>query len=274
RRAAASRPQAGRAGGQQVRHAGIGAAGRRVLQAGHGPAAVRQQPAEPWQAGAAPPHPPAPARDGRGGAAGGRAEAGHRRPPRDADLTLAVVGGRDTAKGTFINCLVHEERMIVSEVAGTTRDSVDVRFERDGKVFLAIDTAGVRRKKSVASDVEFYSLARAERSIRRADVVLLFFDPRLRVSKVDKQLADYILEQQKPAIFVINKWDLMKEYMPTGRFAEYVQAMFPMLDFVPLAFITSTEGRNVFKLLNLAQNLHKQACARVPTGDLNRLVHD
>ncbi|MFL5342462.1 MAG: ribosome biogenesis GTPase Der [Gemmataceae bacterium] len=194
--------------------------------------------------------------------------------PTDIAMKLAIVGRRNTGKSTFINSLAQTSRMIVSEVAGTTRDSVDVRFERDGKAFLAIDTAGVRRKKSLASDVEFYSLARAQRSIRRADVVLLFFDPRLRVSKVDKQLAEYILEQHKPAIFVINKWDLMKEYMPTGRYGEYMQATFPMLDFVPLAFITATEGKNTWKLLNLAQNLFKQSSARVPTGDLNRLVQE
>src|SRR5207249_4132787 len=107
-------------------------------------------------------------------------------PKVEVAMKLAIVGRRNTGKSTFINSLAHSERMIVSEVPGTTRDSVDVRFERDGKVFIAIDTAGVRRKKSIDSDIEFYSMARAERSIRRADVVLLFLDPRVRISKVDK----------------------------------------------------------------------------------------
>jgi GTP-binding protein len=193
--------------------------------------------------------------------------------PRNVEMKVAIVGRRNTGKSTFINSLAQAERMIVSEVAGTTRDSVDVRFERDGKSFLAIDTAGVRRKKSLASDVEFYSLTRAQRSIRRADVVMLFFDPRLRVSKVDKQLAEYIQELYKPAIFVINKWDLMKDAMETGRYAEYMSAMFPMVEYVPMAFITAQQGKNVWKLLNLAQNLHKQASTRVTTGDLNRVIH-
>src|SRR5262249_31163782 len=105
-------------------------------------------------------------------------------PPKDVALKLAIVGRRNTGKSTFINSLAQSERMIVSEGRGTTRDSVDVRFERDGLTFVAIDTAGVRRKRSVSGDIEFYSLARAERSIRRADVVLLFFDPRVRISKV------------------------------------------------------------------------------------------
>lgn len=203
----------------------------------------------------------------------------HLPPPQDdeadkvePDLKLAIVGRRNTGKSTFINSLAQSERMIVSEVAGTTRDSVDVRFERDGKAFVAIDTAGVRRRGSIASDVEFYSLARAERSIRRADVVLLFFDARLKVSKVDKQLADYILENHKPAVFVVNKWDLLKQALPTGTFADYLRKVFPSLDYVPIAFTTAKEGRNVHAVLNLAQNLYKQASARVSTGDLNRVV--
>jgi GTP-binding protein len=191
--------------------------------------------------------------------------------PGEVALKVAIVGRRNTGKSTFINCLAQSERMIVSEIPGTTRDSVDVRFQRDGKTFIAIDTAGVRRKGSVQDDVEFYSLARAERSIRRADVVLLFFDAQLKVSKVDKQLAEYILEQHKPAVFVVNKWDLMTP-MPTGKMADYLHGTFPSLDFVPLAFITAKSGKNVHAVLNLAQNLHKQAGARVSTGDLNRVL--
>jgi GTP-binding protein len=191
---------------------------------------------------------------------------------RDVAMKLAIVGRRNTGKSTFINALAESERMIVSEVAGTTRDSVDVRFERDGKMFIAIDTAGVRRKKSVKGDIEFYSMARAERSIRRADVVMMFFDPRWTVSKVDKQLAEYILENHKPAIFVVNKWDLAKPQIATGEFADYLRKVFPTLDYVPIAFITAKDGRNVHKLLNLAQNLFKQAAARVSTSDLNRVL--
>jgi GTPase len=192
-------------------------------------------------------------------------------PKLDVTLKLAIVGRRNTGKSTFINCLAQSERTIVSEIPGTTRDSVDVRFERDGKVILAIDTAGVRKKKSVGSDIEFYSMARAERSIRRADVVLLFLDAREDISKVDKQLAGYVLEQHKPAIFVVNKWDLMKP-MPTSKFGAYVQAMFPNLNYLPIAFITAKKNKNVQVVLNLAQNLHKQASARVETSELNRVL--
>jgi GTP-binding protein len=192
--------------------------------------------------------------------------------PAPVEMKLAIVGRRNTGKSTFINCLAQSERMIVSEVAGTTRDSVDVRFERDGKVFIAIDTAGVRKKGKVHSDVEFYSLARAERSIRRADVVLLFHDSVKSISRVDKQLSAYVLEHYKPAIFVVNKWDLLVKDLSTGEFADYLRKVYPSLDYVPIAFITAKDGRNVHAVLNLAQNLHKQASARVATGDLNRLL--
>jgi GTPase len=192
--------------------------------------------------------------------------------PESVELKLAIVGRRNVGKSTFINQLAQEERVIVSEVAGTTRDSIDVRFERDGKTFLAIDTAGVRKRKSLADSIEFYSLHRAERSIRRADVVLLFLDPRLRISRVDKQLAEYVIEHHKPAIFVVNKWDLAREKTTMERWGAYLRKIFSMLDYVPIAFITAKEGKNVYRLLNLAQNLHKQAGRRARTGELNRVL--
>jgi GTP-binding protein len=193
-------------------------------------------------------------------------------PPAPVELKLAIVGRRNVGKSTFINSLAKAERVIVSEVPGTTRDSIDVRFERDDRAFLAIDTAGVRKRRSLATDIEFYSLHRAQRSIRRADVVMHFFDPRLRISRVDKQLAEYIVEEHKPAIFVVNKWDLAKDTIPTEKWADYLRSVFPMLEHVPIAFVTAKSGKNVYRLLNLAQQLHKQAGKRVKTGELNRVV--
>ena len=192
--------------------------------------------------------------------------------PEEAALMIAIVGRRNAGKSTFINSLAGAERVIVSEVPGTTRDSVDVRFERDGKSYIAIDTAGVRKKSTLASDVEFYSLHRAQRSIRRADVVLHFFDARHRIGRVDKQLAEYIVEENKPAIFVMNKWDLVKDSLGTDKMGEYVRAMFPMLEHVPIAFVTALKGKNSLRLLQLAVQLNKQAGVRVSTGDLNRAI--
>ncbi len=193
-------------------------------------------------------------------------------PQEEPAMKLAIVGRRNVGKSTFINTLAGQERVITSEVAGTTRDSIDVRFELDGLSLVAIDTPGLRRRKSINSNVDFYGTHRAQRSVRRADVVLLFFDPREGVSRVEKQLADYIAEQYKPCIFVVNKWDLYAEEIETGRYADYLRETFPTLWNVPVAFITGQTGRNVKKLLNHAQMLFKQSRSRIGTSELNRLV--
>ena len=187
-------------------------------------------------------------------------------------MKVAIVGRRNVGKSTFVNTLAQAERMIVSEVPGTTRDSVDVRFELDGKAILAIDTPGLRRRQSIATDIDFYSMHRAHRSIRRADVVLLFFDAAEQISKVDRQLCDYVAQQYKPCIFVVNKWDLLAQATPTGNWADYVRDTFRMMAYVPIAFVTGRTGKNAKTLLNHAQMLFKQSLSRVPTPQLNRLV--
>ncbi|MGN1065092.1 MAG: GTP-binding protein, partial [Thermoguttaceae bacterium] len=172
-----------------------------------------------------------------------------------------------------VNTLAQEERVIASPIPGTTRDCVDVRFEMDGKSFIAIDTPGFMRKKSIGSDLDFYALTRAERSIRMADVVFMFFDCSLQIAKMDKQLVSLIESYNKPCIFVVNKWDKMVEYkMPTGRWAEYLRETFATMWHVPIAFITGMTGKNVQKLLQHANALYKQSKMRVPTNKLNKLV--
>ncbi|MCL4109010.1 UNVERIFIED_CONTAM: hypothetical protein GTU68_052648 [Idotea baltica] len=187
------------------------------------------------------------------------------------ELKLAIVGRRNVGKSTFINQLAQSERVIVSEVAGTTRDSIDIRFEMDEKSFVAIDTPGVRKRKSLANDIEYYGLVRAKRSIRRASVVLMFFDCRETISKVDKQLVAEIQENFKPCVFVINKWDL-KDDMTTEKWDEYLTKTFASMRHVPMAFITAMDNKNTKQLINLCQTIYKQARIRVSTGRLNRLL--
>lgn len=189
-------------------------------------------------------------------------------------MKMAIVGRRNVGKSTFINTVANSERMIVSEIPGTTRDSVDVRFEMDGKVFVAIDTPGLRRSGSVKSNIDFYGTHRAKRSVRRADVVLMFFDASQRISKVDKQLCGYIADNYKPCVFVVNKWDLYYNQMPTERWVTYLRDTFQTMWHVPIAFITGETGKNVKALLNHSQMLFKQSRERVPTSQLNRLVRD
>jgi GTP-binding protein len=200
--------------------------------------------------------------------------------PADAVMKIAAVGRPNTGKSTLINTLARAERMIVSERPGTTRDSVDVHFELDGLPFLAIDTAGIKRQSKIRDNLDFYSVHRAQRSIRRADVVLLFLDPTQGITRLDKQLADYIAQERKPCIFTINKWDLMMKDPADasqgnmGRFANLVQHSFRTMSYMPMAFITAQTGKNVKAVINLSQSLYKQAQKRVGTGTLNRIVRE
>ena len=189
------------------------------------------------------------------------------------EMKVAIVGRRNVGKSTFVNALAKEERVIASPVAGTTRDSIDVRFEVDGHSFLAIDTPGLRRTKSRKSDIDFYSTHRAERSIRRADVVLMLFDATEPVGKVDKQLVDLIVEQQKPVLFVVNKWDLYAGDVERSEWAQYLRDTFRTMPWAPIAFVTAQTGRNVKAAIDTTQRLFRQSQARVPTAALNTMIH-
>jgi GTP-binding protein len=176
--------------------------------------------------------------------------------PKDVELRIAIVGKRNAGKSAFTNAIAGSERVIVSEIPGTTRDSVDVRFEKDGRTFVVIDTAGVRKKSKLADSIEFYSSVRAERSIRRADVVLLLIDAAEPLSQVDKKLALYVAEEYKPCILVVNKWDLAVGKANTDDYAEYIGKIFPQLSYAPIAFTTATESKNIQSVLDLACELY------------------
>ncbi|MCH2211211.1 MAG: ribosome biogenesis GTPase Der [Fuerstiella sp.] len=189
------------------------------------------------------------------------------------ELKLAIVGRRNVGKSTFINQLAETERVIVSEIAGTTRDSIDIRFDVDGRTFVAIDTPGVRKRKSIANSIEFYGLVRARRSIRRSDIVLMFFDATRTISKVDKQLVEEISKHHRPCIFVVNKWDLgQRESMTIEAWSEYLTGTFASMRHVPIAVLTARDGRNIRQLVNLTQVISKQAHRRMSTGKLNRVL--
>jgi GTP-binding protein len=186
-------------------------------------------------------------------------------------MRLAVVGQRNAGKSTLINALAREERMIVSEIPGTTRDAVDVIFERDGRSFVAIDTAGVRRKRSHQDAIDFYSDARAHKSIRRGDVIVLLFDVTQRLASIDKELARYALDHHKPVIVAANKWDLVQGLTPDD-FRAYLEQELPALSFAPVTFLSAKEGQGVEETMKLALELYEQAQFRVSTGELNRVL--
>jgi GTP-binding protein len=144
-------------------------------------------------------------------------------------MKIAIVGKQNVGKSSLVNAIVGSERVIVSETPGTTRDAIDVRFEKDGKTIVVIDTAGIRKKSKMADSIEFYSFVRATKSITRADVVLFMIDATADVSDVDKKIARFIADEYKSCIIVVNKWDLAKETAVTGNYEEYLTKTLPGL---------------------------------------------
>jgi len=203
------------------------------------------------------------------GRLGGRAVEPREKP----GLRLAIVGKRNVGKSTLINHLAGFERVIVSEIPGTTRDAIDVHVRRGEREYVLIDTPGFRKKGKVSSSVEFYSVARAQRSVRRCDVAILMIDALARVSRVDKSLGSYIVSQLKPCIIAVNKCDLLDE-IASDKYSEYLSQELPGLGFAPIAFISAKTGTNVGSLFGLAAALHQQVCTRVSTARLNRALQE
>ncbi|UYV12415.1 MAG: ribosome biogenesis GTPase Der [Phycisphaera sp.] len=198
-------------------------------------------------------------------------------PP--ADLSIAVIGKRNAGKSTLVNALAGAERVIVSEIAGTTRDAIDVLVEKDGKRIIVIDTAGMRRKKSFQGKVEWFAFDRVQRAIDRADVVMLMIDSTEPTSQVDQQLAMLCQNAFKPTILAVNKWDLAEgrtddkgRPVTPERYEKYVREGFKGLPFAPIALLSAKAGLNIDGVLELAFDLKKQAHERVSTGALNRLI--
>jgi len=186
---------------------------------------------------------------------------------------IAVVGRRNVGKSSFCNVLAREERCIVSPLAGTTRDAVDLMLEKDGKRFCLVDTAGLRRMKEAEGPVEFFSQVRTERAIRRADVVLLMLAAKDGVSTTDRKTADLILEDHKPCLIVLNKWDEAEaENMSTGDFVKYIEGRLPTLRHAPVAFTTAITGKRCWQTMDVALELYGQSSTQVGTPELNKII--
>jgi len=202
-------------------------------------------------------------------------------PEPDVDLKLAIVGKRNAGKSTLVNTLAGAPRVIVSEIAGTTRDAIDVKFEMGGRSIMAIDTAGLRRKKSFQNQIEWYALDRSERAISRADVVVLLIDAESRISQVDEQLAQVAVASHKPVVIVVNKWDAVEgraddkgRPVTPERYENYVRKELKGLAFAPIALMSARAGTNIRGVIDLAFELFEQASERVGTGRLNRIVRE
>lgn len=191
----------------------------------------------------------------------------------DKPLSFAIVGKRNSGKSTLVNQLCGEERVIVSELPGTTRDAIDVEFLLDGQRMLAIDTAGVRKKKSLEHAIELFSHTRATESIRRADVVVHMFDVREEVSQVDKSVAAYCARAHKPVLLVGNKIDLVEDF-DLEKWDAYLRQQLPALEHAPVAFLSAKEGRNVRAAMNILFDLRKQSQTKFATPKLNEVLQE
>jgi len=188
---------------------------------------------------------------------------------------IAFVGKRNAGKSSLVNRLAGSDRVIVSDRPGTTRDSVDVIFERDGQRFVAIDTAGVRRRGRADDAVDFYGQVRSERAVRRADVVALVIDATTPVGRIDKRIARLAAEAYKPCVLTVNKWDLARAARPgltAEAYGEYLLDRLPQLYYAPLAVTSAHTGENLWGLVRVCLQLADRACTQVGTGALNRAL--
>jgi GTPase len=189
---------------------------------------------------------------------------------------IAIVGRPNVGKSSLINCIVRSERAIVSELPGTTRDAIDIVYERDGLKFVFIDTAGIRRRGRVSSSAEVFSVMRAERSIRRADLCILVIDLTMGVTSQDKRIAGLIQKAQQPAIVVLNKWDLVEprrgRKLSAKQLIEEARSRLFFLDYAPVLITSAFTGENIDRLFASIQKIQQAARKRIGTGVLNRLL--
>jgi GTP-binding protein len=193
----------------------------------------------------------------------------------DETIKIAVIGKPNTGKSSFVNAIVGENRVIVSEIPGTTRDSIDTPFVWDGEKYTLIDTAGIRRKSRVTEDIERYSVIRAIAAIERSDVCLLMIDAAEGLTDQDKKIAGLAHEAGKGIVVVINKWDLIKK--ETSTMEEYrrkVRRELPFMSYAPEVFISVKENQRVRKVLEIAAVVSENRSMRIPTGQLNSLIQD
>ena len=193
----------------------------------------------------------------------------------DESLKIAVVGKPNAGKSSLCNKLLGIERTIVSSIAGTTRDAIDSKFELNGKKYTLIDTAGIRKKRSVDEDVEYYSVLRSFAAIRRADVCIMMIDAVDGITEQDVKILGYVHEQGKPSIVCMNKWDLVeKDTYTINKFDATLQEALKFMDYFKSVYISAKTGLRTEKLLKIAEEVHENAHFRVSTGKLNDMIID
>jgi GTP-binding protein len=193
----------------------------------------------------------------------------------DDAIRVAFIGRPNVGKSSLLNALVGEERVMVSDVAGTTRDAVDTRIEVDGQPYVLVDTAGIRRRGKVYENVEKYSVLRALRAIERTDVAFVVIDGKEGVTEQDKRVAGHALDAGCAIGFLVNKWDIVdKDDKTAQRFTEQLREAFPFMRWAPVQFVSALTGQRVHRILPLAREMAEMHAMRVATSTLNSVIQE
>jgi GTP-binding protein len=174
-------------------------------------------------------------------------------------LKIAIVGKRNVGKSTLVNTLLGEQRVIVSEIPGTTRDSINVLLEYKGKSYVIVDTAGLRKRQKISEPVDLFSRARVIKSIGASDIVIFLIDVTQEITHVDKKIGNIIEKFVKPCIIALNKWDLVPDNITPEQFVKYVNEAMPVLSFAPIVFLSAKTGFNAHEILPVADDLNRRA---------------
>ena len=191
----------------------------------------------------------------------------------DSRIKFSIIGRPNVGKSSLVNALLREDRVIVSDEAGTTRDSIDTIFKYDKREYVVIDTAGLRKKGRVFESVEKYSLLRTMKSIDRSDVCVLVINAEEGIIEHDKHIASYALEAGKPMVIVVNKWDLMKD-TDMKSFTNLVRSEFQFLSYVPIIFISAKEGTRIHTLMPEIIKVYNNSKSNLKTSLLNNVIRD
>ncbi|MBK8137500.1 MAG: ribosome biogenesis GTPase Der [Chloroflexi bacterium] len=195
--------------------------------------------------------------------------------PDDDHLKIAIVGRPNAGKSTIVNKLIGEERVIVSPIAGTTRDAIDTDITWHGEKVTLIDTAGIRRRGRIEPGVEQFSVIRAMNAIERADLALLIVDAEQGVTEQDEHIAGYVIEEFKSLVIVVNKWDAVaKDSNTILSFTETVRERLHFVPYAPLIFISALSGQRIHQVLEVANRVYEARHFRVPTSELNKILRE
>ena len=191
-------------------------------------------------------------------------------------IQIAVVGRPNVGKSSLVNRILGQERSMVSDIAGTTRDAIDTAFVREGQRYNIIDTAGIRRKRAIEEEsIERYSIVRALAAVRRCDVALIVINAEDGVTEQDTKVAGYVHEEGKAAVIVVNKWDAIEKDSNTmDAFRKQVIEDLKFMDYAPVVFISALTGQRVLKVLETVRSVYEQASRRITTGLLNDVLAD